>query len=276
MTVYQILANYASMTGSAAYGSLAAIADQNFFTRNSKWFFTDDYWIYGIGVFSADVTQAQLYVATWNAISTPQIYPVNLATNAPTNPQLMDLRSFPVKIPKNEEIDIQATNGNAMAADAFTVMWIGPRPTLPSLPPIGNMQSQFGRVKIKFTVTGALTKGSWSSDLAPTVSGLLKGGVYCVVGAYIVCTAATAYRVNFYNAPMNGGTKLCPGGLVEDTYGFVPLAQGLDWLGPMGYFETTFLPSFALLANTTAGSATYTGYLDCIYMGEQMNIPQMQ
>lgn len=264
------------MTGSAAYGSLAAVSDQNFPQRNNKWIFADDWWLYAVGIFSADVTQAQIYDATWNAISTPQIYPINLATNAPTNPQLMDLRSFPVKIPQNEEIDIQATNGNAMPADAFSVMWIGPTPTLPKLPPVTGGQGMFGRVKIKFTITATLTKGLWTSDATITVSGTLKGGTYCVVGAYIINTAATAYRINFNIAPTANGTKLCPGGLVEDTYGFVPLSYGLDWLGPMGYFNTYFLPTIALLANTTAGSATYTGYLDAIYMGENVNIPQMQ
>lgn len=38
----------------------------------------------------------------------------------------------------------------------------------------------------------------------------------------------------------------------------------------MGYFDTTEFPQIEILAGTTTSSATYTGYLDMTYMGQQL------
>lgn len=269
--MYQILANYASVAASGTNVSLAALTDPNFSTRNSHWIFTEDYYMMGVAGFGATLNGLQIYDATYNAINTPQVYPVNLSLNAPSNPQVEDLRSWPVMIPQNEEIDFQGGNSDSgAAADTMSVFWIMPRGQIPGLPvPSGGIGS-YGRVKAKFTVTCATTKGAWTADQTITITNLIKGGTYCLAGLYLVCTAATAFRVNFVRAPLYQGRKMQPGGLCEEAYGNVPLDKGLDWLGPMGYFDTFEYPLLALLGNTTAGSATYTGFMDLIYMGPNM------
>ncbi len=269
--MYQILANYASLAASANNASIAALTDPNFSTRNSHWIFTEDYYMMGVAGFGATLSTLQIYDATYNAINTPQVYPVNLSLNAPSNPQVMDLQSWPIMIPKNEEIDFQGSNSDSGAvADSMSIMWISPQSRVSPLPAPQSGIGSYGRVKAKFTVTCATTKGAWTADQTITITNLIKGGTYCLAGAYLVCTAATAYRVNFVRAPLYQGRKLQPGGLCEEAYGNVPLDKGLDWMGPMGYFDTFEYPLIALLGNTTAGSATYTGFLDLIYMGPNM------
>lgn len=267
--MYQILANYSAQAASAANADIPALTDQNFSTRNNHWIFSEDYQLQAVAGFGANLSTLQIFDPTWNSINVPQVYPINTTLNAPTNPQVMDLRAYPPRIPRNEEINVQGSNSDTMAAsDAISLMFISPLGKRSQVPMPRTSISQFGRVLANFTVTAAITKGLWTADLNVTFTSQLKGGVYCWVGAYLINTAATAFRINFVRAPYYNGRKLTPGGLCEESRGLVPLDKGIDWLGPMGYFDTYEYPMMALLGNTTAGSATYSGFADLIYMSE--------
>lgn len=269
--MFQILAYYKANAASAALADIPAVVDPNFTTRNNHFIFTEDYFLKGVGAFGTALSAAQLYDATWNAINIPQIFPITPVIAIGDLPQVRDLRNWPVSIPLNEEVGFNASNSDTMAAnDQFGIIWIAPRAEamVPNLPqsPIGN----YGRVLAQFTVTTATTKGSWSADATISISNLIKGGTYCMAAAYLPCSAAIAFRVNFVRAPLYQGRKLLPGMLCQNAYSNKPIQQGQCWQGPFGYFDTFEYPLMALLGNSTAGSATYTGYLDLIYMGQDM------
>jgi len=267
--MYQILAYAANNAAAAALVDTPNVTDQNFVPRNGHWFFQEPYKLMAKAVLGTSLTAAQLFDSTWNAINVPQIYPPNLSLAIPTNPQVQDLRKFPIDIPQNEEIALQLSNNLAMGNEwEFGLLWIAPSNAnmqLPSPPPpIGNM----GRVKALFTATIVLTAGTWSPDVVIAIPNLLRGGTYCVAGCNLVCPHGVAYRLNFPRAPLYMGRKLIAGNLVEAAYGNVIQKEGDSWLGPMGYFDNVEYPLISVLGGTTTGSTTYTGYLDLIYLGQ--------
>jgi hypothetical protein len=274
--MYHTLGYFLSNTGAAANTDIPAINDGGTITiRNNHFIFTAPFEIPLISGWGAGLTAEQLFCPTWNAINIPQIYPTNLAIVPGSNPNQMDIRDYPLAIPLNEEIAVQATNGSGGTDPEYAVLHIRPPggpPMGPSAPasPLGNL----GRILAQFTWTGALTAGVWSATNAITLSNTIKGGTYCVRGLYIVVAHALAYRVNFVRAPYYRGIKLLPGGLVENAYGNVPAKIGINPLGPLGFFNTFELPSLQILGTTTTGSATYTGYLDLTYMGQDMTVDQ--
>jgi len=267
--MYSLLAyGNAAQAAGATLADTPAVVDPNFSSHNGHWIFTKPYKLYGIAVFGASLTAAQLFDSTYNAINVPQIYPVNLSPTPPSNPQIRDLRSFPIGLPIDEEIALQLSNGLGAGTEAeFGLLWVAPDPSSMQLPPPAGEVGNKGRVLARFTVTTPTTAGLWSADAAIVIPNLLRGGTYTVAGLTLVSVAGVAYRVNFVNQRFTPDRKLTPGNLVENAYGNIPLYQRPDWLGPLGDFDTWELPLLSILGATTAASATYSGFLDLIYRG---------
>lgn len=269
--MYSLLAYGLNAAAGAALVQIAALSDPAFVSQNSNWIFYEPYDLCAIYAQGASLTAAQLSASSWNVLNTPQVYPVNLGLVPPSNPQIVDLRQFPVGIPQNEQVQFQASNNLSTGNEwEFGLMFISPRGQSRVLPTPSPTVGNAGRVRAVFTITTALTAGVWTADNIVTVTQLPKGGTYCVSGLYLIAAHSVAYRCNFPRAPLFQGRKLYPGGLVENAYGNVPLRYLDQWMGPLGYFDTTENFQIALLGSTTEASATYTGYLDLIYMGQQL------
>lgn len=265
----QILAYFGAPAAGALLADLPYVVDPNFTQQNQHFIFTQDFSIAALAAFGANLTAIQLVDATYNAINTPQLYPVNLAIVPPTNPQVIDMRGMPITLPKNEQIAFQASNNAGSGTDPeYVLMWIIPQNNMSIPMPTPYQGLGFNaRVRALFTVTTALTAGSWSLDQTVNFPQFLKGGTYCVLGLNIIVPHALAWRLNFVRAPLYQSRKMLPGGLVETAYGNVPLALGADWMSPLGYFNTFEFPLFSILGTTTEASATYTGYIDMVYTG---------
>jgi hypothetical protein len=268
--MYSLLAYGADNTAGAVLADTPALNDQNFVPVNKHWFFQESYKLVAKAVVGASITAAQLFDSTWNSINVPQIFPVNVSAAIPSNPQIVDLRKFPITIPQNEEIALQLSNNAGAPEFEFGLLWIAPLADtlqLPSPPsPIGNM----GRVQALATATVTLTAGVWSADSQIAIANLVHGGTYCVAGAQVICAQGIAYRLNFPRQMLYAGRKLTPGNLCTASYANVVAKEGADWLGPMGYFDTVQYPYIAILGAANAGPATYTIILDLIYMGPQL------
>lgn len=269
--MFSILAYGQAVAALNSLVQLPALADPAFVPQNSNFIFYEPYRIIGLYGHGVSLTALQLFDTTWNSLNVPQIYPVDLSLNIPANPNVLDYRQYPLDIPMNEQIQVQASNNLAMGTESEALlMWItppsDPRTIPPPPPPYGNM----GRIRALFTTTIALTANAWSPDAAVTVPNLIKGGTYCVVGCQLVAARGVAVRINFPRAPLYQGRKLFPGDLCTAAYGNVPSKLGPQAWGPWGYFDTTEYFQMAVLANTTVASATYTGYLDLIYMGQNL------
>jgi hypothetical protein len=275
--MYQILGYFAANAAGAALADTPAIIDPNFSSRGgangaAHWIFTEQYDLKAIAAFGAQLTAAQLFDPMWNAINIPQIYPPNLAITPPSNPQVMDLRTAKIGVPMNEEIACQLSNGLGMGTDPeYVLIWIAPTGQEPTFPAPAFPAA---KVKANITFTTALTAGVWTGDVAINFVNPLKGGTYCVCCGNMVVASAIAWRLNFVRAPLYYGRKLLPGDLVEAAYGNIPLLKPMGWMGPMGYFNNFELPKIAILASSTVASATYNGFLDLIYLGDNMTTNQ--
>jgi hypothetical protein len=267
--MFHLLA-YADLTNATLLTDIPAITagETSFSARNGHWILTEQYDAVAWAVFGASVTQAQFYDSTYNAINTPQLYPVNLAIVPGSNPNVMDLRKQPWPLPMNEELAVQISGGAGGAEPDYALLWIAPSQSQPWMqPPQPNAMPNL-RTLAAVTGTVALTAGAWSPFVTIAFTNVLKGGVYQVNGAYWEVAHALAYRHNFPKAPLvNGTRKLFPGDLVENVYGNVPKKQGEDWLGPHGKFNYFEPPQVSFLGTTTEGSATYNGQLDITYLG---------
>lgn len=269
--MYHTLAYYKSSTAGATLADIPAVADGSISTRNGHFIFTEDYELAMASAWGVNLTQVQFNDSSWNAINIPQIYPVNLAITPPSLPIVQDMRSWPVQIPQNEEIAVQASNNAAIYADPeYVICQIAPRGVARTLPAPMGPAGSMGRVRALATFTTAITAGVWSSDANIVFNSLLKGGTYCIVGAYVFVPHALAWRINFVRAPLYQGRKLFPGGLVENAYGNYPLVLGDEAMGPVGYFDTFELPLMQILASTTEASATYNVIFDMIYVSQNM------
>lgn len=274
--MYHTIANYLLAAQSAAVQDVTAVNDGGTITvRNGHFIFTVPFEIPLLSGWGANLTQLNLSCPTWNAINTPQIYPPNLAIVPGNNPNEIDMRSFPLLIPLNEEIVVQSINAAAGTDKELALIHIRPPggpmngPQAPQSP-IGNL----GRVMAQCSVTCAITLGTWSTVSPLVLTNAIKGGTYAVMGLYLVADKTIAYRWTFNRVPFYRGIKLLPGGLTQNLYGNVPSKIGVEPLGVQGYFNTFELPSLQLLGTTAVNSATYNGFIDLIYLGQDMTVDQ--
>jgi hypothetical protein len=264
----QILAFSASNTGAGALTQIPATPDENFVQQGTgNWRFYEPFNLLA----AATITAAQWIEATWTGINQPQLYPPNLNLNPPSNPQIIDFRQSPIAIPQNEDVGLQLSGGAGGAEYETGLMFITPQSGVQPIPQSSSPVGSMGRVRMLFNVTLTHTVTQWTPDAKVNVQNLYKGGTYLLLGLTLINAKAAAFRCNFPMPSYSpGGKKLSPGGLVENAYGNIPLDKGINWLGPMGFFDTNEFFQLACLATATQASATYTGYLDALWMSTQL------
>ncbi len=169
-------------------------------------------------------------------------------------------------MPLNEEIKFQLAGGAAGAEPDLGLIWIhatGP----------GNIEYPIQRSTLAnprflaiFTTTLVFTAGVWSAFAAVTFTNPLRGGIYQCNALWLVAANGLAYQVNFPRQPMYQGRKLFPGNLCDQVYSNAIMRFGGTWLNGLGKFNSFENFLIRVLANTTTGSATYTGYADLTYL----------
>ena len=264
--MFHILANYASLA-SATLTQLNAVSDIAGYTaQNNAFVLVEDYDLVGIFASGNTAVAAQINDAYLNAINPFQIYPINAALAVATNPNFVDMRKAPQRIPVNEQFMAQMANGGSANA-SLMLWWIRA-----SQSPV-NWQTMPGtitnpRTFAIFTATIVLTVGVWSPVVAITFTSALRGGAYQINNAWLVCSTGTAFRWLFPKQPFYNGRKMMSGNLCEATYGNIPLKYGDQLFGPHGRFNYFEQPQIQAIGNATTGSTTYTGYADLTWLGD--------
>lgn len=251
------MANTVATGGAVTLLDVPAVTDSQFSIRNGHFIFSEDYNLLAAAAFGPGISALQSNTPHVNYINPAQLYPTMLSATVPANPQPVDLRSYPLALPMNEEVAWQVSDANSEQVKLFT--WIGT--------PGWNTQLPKGiqRQTVLLTASVATAAYGWSADTNLTQATQLRGGVYAVVGAQCVAAATLAFRINFPRRPLYRGRKTLPGDLATQTYGNAPLRFGTPWLGLWGFFDTFELPLLEVFANAAA-TVTHTLYLDCIYM----------
>lgn len=264
-------AAYFTAANNQAAGVVAdspAVVDNQFSTRNNHFIFTEQYDLVGATALGATLTAAQIDTPTIDAFNPLQIYPTIAAGIVPpANPNVMDLRNSPIKVPLNEEVQCKLAGGAGGAEPDYGLIFLrasGAGAQDYAIMPATLANPRFLAIG---TATIVETAGVWSPFANMNFTNPLRGGAYQLNGLIMVCAHAIAYQVNFVKLPLYQGRKLFPGNLVENAYGNQILRFGPNWLGGLGRFNNFELPQIRVLASTTEASATYTFYADLTYLG---------
>lgn len=271
--MFHLAAYTTAFAGAATLQDMTAAVDGAFTQRNGHLTFTSPMKLLAAHYTGALVTAAQLSVPSINAIAPHNIYPPNLAVTELTNPNVQDLRDWPLQLPLEEEIAVQATASGAEQENAF--LWFGTPMWTADISP-ARVQSggdaNLGR-RLTILATAATTKvaNAWSANAVIVPQQNLKGGVYAILGITPFVAGVLAMRMDFPASKMYQGKKLFPGDLVQAAYGNVPNRRGPTWLGIWGAFHTFELPSVQVWGNA-AGAATLTMWIELVYLGSPRSI----
>lgn len=266
--MYVPIGYYASANNQAAgvVADAPFVADGLFVPKNNHPVFSEDYEIVGATAVGASLTAAQLDSPTIDAFNPMQIYPINNALKNVANPNVMDLRASPIKVPLNEELKFQIAGGAGGAEPDLGVVWLRAAGGGAQDYPIQKSTLTNPRFLAIGTCTLVFTAGVWSAQAAFNFTNPLRGGIYQVNAFWLVAANGLIYQINFPRMPMYQGRKIYPGNLCDQVYGNQIMRFGGNWLGGLGRFNSFEGFNVRVLANTTTGSAAYTGYADLTFL----------
>lgn len=252
-----------AMGVNASFTQLSAVPDPEFSNRGTTpaFILSEDYDVLFNAIFAASVTDARFDIARVNAIAKHHIYPINRFATIPTNPNIQDMRDYPLKLPTFEQLIAQASNNLGSSTEPCTLFTgIAPRGTTRMLPS--------GERRIQLAFTGAVTgvAGAWSSLGNLTFAENLASGWYSVVGCNIFDAGTLAFRMVFARPENYQGRKLRPGGFAQEALGNIPWGPQMGGLGLWGKFHSQEPPQLEIYANASASSAQ-VGIMDVIFHG---------
>lgn len=259
------LSAYNESMGSVTNSDVDAVADEVFTRRNSHLIFTEPYNLIGAYVLGSLTSRARFANAALTQKGTQHLWPIDVSATVPDDPAMIDLREYPMVIPQNEELTIEATTTGAGPSDVNVLLWIARPNWSRSLPPT------LARVTTRATATiVAGAESAWTALADLVFERDLLNGVYAVIGAWVVAANAVAFRLRFPDQPSRGGKQLRPGGLVQDTAALAPWPGQNGGLGVWGVFHTFTPPEIQLLDDTAGG--TYEVRLSLLYLGESPSL----
>lgn len=259
--MYWHMAAYGEALGIAASNSdINAITDDVIQTRNSHLIVTEDMDLLAAHPMAASLTRARFGNVALTVRGANHLWPVTRSATVPAFPRPLDLRDYPLRLPRSEEITIEGSNDAAGADNTWVPLWLAHpnwRRTLPR-------GLDFFTTRAT-SVVAAGTEFAWGALTELVFERDLFGGVYSVVGAHMVAPNAVAFRLFFPRQPLINGRQFRPGGLVQNATGNMPWeAQNLGF-GEWGRFHTFEPPSVQVLADAAGG--TLEMRLTLIYLG---------
>lgn len=261
--MFHLLAYNVNAGANAADTDMTAAVDAEFSRRNSHYIFSEQYNLIGAYAAAPSLLRVRTNIPSINAIGRHQVYPINVDADVPADPDVQDLRDYPMPLPMNEEVALEVTNNLAMGNEqTYGFLWVAP--------PAWNKNLPRGLQQLNIRATGAVAAvaQSWSSAGALTFADNLRGGWYAIVGAQCFDALTLALRFIFPKAPMYQGRKLRPGILCQQSFAEKPWrAQSLGY-GEFGRFHSFEPPQIEIYASNTAASVQEIR-LDIVYLGER-------
>lgn len=239
---------------------------EEFTGRNNHVVFTEQYQLLGACHMGASTTRARIACPSFNRVSQYHIWPTQRAATPTSDPRVFDIRSSPLILPTDEEIQIlESGNLGAGNEEETTFLWIAP----PNAWNQNLPQPAFPGARLLTRATGALarTATSWATAGAFTFAANLLGGWYAVCGAFCQSANGRAFRINFPRWNVVNGRKLRPGSLCSTSLGDIDYRHFGRNMGVWGYFHSFEPPTFDLYADA-AGADTQEFRLDLCYLGQ--------
>lgn len=260
--MYHLLVYEEAIGPNAADSDLDAVVDPEFSQRNSHYIFSEDYQVVAALAMATSLTDARLSAATINAISRHHFFPFDRSATVISRPSLLDYTDYPIRLPKNEEVAVEASNNLGVGTENTTIgLFVTTIDWTRTLP--------FGMQTLVVQATAAPTSvaQAWSADGAITFETELRGGVYAVIGATGYRANGIFANLNFPRAPLVGGRKLRPGFVLQNAVGDVSPKLQIGGLGELGRFHTFEPPQLRVYASDAAATTIELRLL-LRYLGE--------
>lgn len=261
--MFHLLAYNGALAAAAANTQLSAVADSEFSRRGTtpSFVLSEEFALLWAAYLAASATDVRLDVPTLNAIFRHHVYPFNRSATVPSNPNVADMRDYPLTLPTYEELQVQGSNDLGSSTEQSQLfMAIAPTTFNKNLPR--------GERRMVARATGAVAgvAQSWSSPGNVTFDENLRNGWYSIVGTQLFDAGTLAFRWIFSKPMMHQGRKLRPGGLAMEAVANVPWVPQMGGLGEWGRFHSQEPPQLEIFANASAASAQILR-VDMVYLG---------
>jgi hypothetical protein len=263
--VFHTIAYTANYAAPQTLANLPAITDTIITARSNDYIVTDDFRLglaYGLG---STITELRFNWPSLLSYGFHEIYQYDYQGTTlplpPDRPALVDYLSAPIKLPLDEQLDVQISNSPGTTEQDYLALWLFTPDHQFTVP------SGLQRLTIRFTY--AFTPGTanvWSGAQAITFTNTFKGGWYAIVGADVKDATSILFRFIFPKARLYQGRALRPGGICRTSLGNRPDPRFYGKLGTWGTFNSFETPSIEVLPSSTAAKAG-VGALDVVYLG---------
>lgn len=249
--MHTVVGFFSSQAAGATNSALAGVPDQSITLSSNNRFIVPGDWQVRAGLgLSANLTAARINAPSLRSLILPQIYPGNVGATPSTGLEIADYGDSGIRLARNEEVTIEASNNAGAAVNVAGALWLHDRFT-PSPPgPYYTLVA---------TAAVTLTAGTWVFSQL-TFDQTLPAGWYSVVGMRAVCANAFLARLVF---PAQANFR--PGVVADVAYGNrqidAPWSDGRA--GLFGRFYSTAQPAAEVLG-LVAGAQTLTVYLQLV------------
>jgi len=244
--MFHLYANFVAIAN-VANTEVPALADQVFTPRNNRLVPPEDLFIHAIHSTAVTLLRSRINTPYMRKYAPSFINPIGTTLLPPTDPNMMDLRDNPLRLPKDEGLVYESTDSAAGPNNHYILTWLA-KQLMPS--PRGDI------VTIRGTSTTAAVASAWTT-VTVTWDTDVAGGWYEVIGGSYIATNAVAFRCLFE------GQTYRPGGLGGAAAGVRPwLGQLKGGMGVWGRFRATMMPGLEVLNDGTDNAHTFL--LDCV------------
>lgn len=232
---------------------IAPVSDDVIAIVNNHFFPGQDLDLLWSHVGSATMSRARWANAKFRQIVENQIRPPSLSLLPPTDPNVQDYTSHPLRMRANEEIILQASGAAGGAENFHALAGVQMTPYVPV--PSGDIFT------IRGTHATTVTANAWTNCTMTWDSGL-PAGRYAIVGGYLQSVTAVGFRFNLENqTPRPGGLGFATLGLRSHRL-FYPNGG----LGVWGYFTSARMPLVQAFCN--AADSAGVAFVDFIRVSE--------
>lgn len=270
--MFHVLAYQVNAGVNDANVNMSAAVDATFpVSANNNYIFTVPLDVHFAAAFGASILRARFNVPHLNSIFQPHLTGINRSVTVPSPFRMDDFSDYPMRLPTNEEIQIQES-GNLGAGNEREQVFLIVRPPGANR----NVPRGIQRQVVRATAAVVRAANAWGTDGALTFETALRGGWYAIAGVLLQESGSMAFRLNLPRAPYYGGHKLFPGFFGLTNINDVGPQKDLwNQLGLWGYFHS-FEPPTVNVFSTAAGAGTEELRLDLVYLGNnQPSYPDM-
>lgn len=262
------LAMYSASLAQVSDTDVTAATDDVLTRRNTHLIFDRPVNLIGAWGSGTTLTRARFGNPQFNQVGRSHLWPLERSATVPDLPEIIDFRDDPIPMPRNEELTLLATTDAVGPARVEFPLWLAPPEFVRNVPAVRS------RIMTRATVViAAGAEGAWGLAAEPVFESDLLGGVYTVLGAYLVAANAIAFRILFPNAPTYGGRQFRPGGLVTNAIGDAPKHTWHREMGEWGRFHSYTPPTVQVFGDAAGG--TYEMRLWLGYLGEGESLLDM-